>query len=43
LLNDTHPKYYTPSGHLAVAEVTVFSRGRVIYKQYIPRNTKVLE
>jgi hypothetical protein len=42
LLNDTHPKYYTPE-HLAVAEVIVFSRGRVIYKQYIPRNTKVLE
>jgi hypothetical protein len=36
-LNDSYSKYYSPTGHLAVDEITVLYRGRVIFKQYIPK------
>jgi hypothetical protein len=31
LFNDTYAKFYNPSKHLAVDEVTVFFKGRVIF------------
>jgi hypothetical protein len=34
LINDAYSKYYAPSEHLAVDEVTVFFKGGVIFKQY---------
>jgi hypothetical protein len=42
LLNDANSKYFAPSEHLAVDEVTVIFKGRVIFKQYIPKKN-VLE
>jgi hypothetical protein len=37
LLNDACSKYYTDSEYLAVEEVTVLFKGRIIFKQYIPK------
>jgi hypothetical protein len=34
-LNDAYAKY-SPTGHLAVDEVNVLFKGRVIFRQYIP-------
>jgi hypothetical protein len=39
-LNDTYAKFCSPSEHLAVDEVTVLFRRRVIFKQYIPKKNK---
>ena len=33
-------KFYNPSEHLAVDEVIVKFKGRVLFKQYIPKNNK---
>ena len=35
-------KFYSPSEHLDVDEVIVFLKGRVIFRQYVTRNTNVL-
>jgi hypothetical protein len=32
-LNDAYTEFYNPSGHLAVDEVTVKFKGRVIFRQ----------
>jgi hypothetical protein len=40
MLNDTYSKYYAPSEHLAVDEVMVLFKGRVIFKQYMPKKHK---
>jgi hypothetical protein len=37
ILNDTNAKSYNPSEHLAVDEVTVLFKGRVIFKQCISK------
>ncbi|PNF43126.1 hypothetical protein B7P43_G18025 [Cryptotermes secundus] len=39
-LNDAFEKYYNPSEHLAVDEIIVKFKGRVIFKQYIPKKHK---
>jgi len=39
-LNEACAKFYNPSEHLAVDEVIVKFKGRVIFKQYIPKKRK---
>jgi len=39
ILNSTFSKFYNPSKNLAVHEVIVSFKERVIFKQYIPKNT----
>ena len=39
-LNEAYAKFYNPSEHLAVDEVMVKFKGRVIFKQYIPKKRK---
>jgi len=39
-LNEAYAKFYNPSEHLAVYEVTVSFKGRVIFRQYIPKKRK---
>jgi len=34
-------KFYSPSEHLAVEEVIVLFKGRVIFRQYIPKKHKI--
>ena len=36
ILNDTFRKFYNPSENLAIDQVIVSFKGRVIFKQYIP-------
>jgi len=40
ILNSTFSKLYNPPENLAVGEVIVFFKGRVIFKQYIPKKRK---
>jgi hypothetical protein len=40
ILNDKLSKFYNPSEHLAVDEVMVKVKGRVIFQQYIPKKHK---
>ena len=42
ILNDTFSKLYNPSENLAIDEVIVSFKGRVIFKQYIPNNPRDL-
>jgi hypothetical protein len=37
ILNRTFSKFYSPSQHLAVDEVIVLFKGRVIFQQYKPK------
>jgi hypothetical protein len=39
-LNDAYAKYYSPTKHLATDEITVLFKGRVVFKQYIPKKHK---
>jgi hypothetical protein len=39
-LNDAYAKYYSPTEHLAIDEVIVLFKVRVIFKQYIPKKHK---
>jgi hypothetical protein len=39
-LNQAYAKYYNPSEHLALDEVIVKFKGRVIFTQYIPNRKK---
>ena len=41
-LNKSYAKFYNPSEHLAVDEVIVKFKGRVIFRQYIPKKRKHL-
>ena len=41
-LNDAYAKFYNPSEHLAVDEVIVKFKDRVIFRQYIPKKRKHL-
>jgi hypothetical protein len=43
MLNDTYAKFYRPSEHLAVDEVIMLFKGRVIFKQYIPKKHKCFD
>jgi len=38
-LNEAYAKFYNPSQHLAVDEVIVKLKGRVIFRQYIKKKT----
>ena len=38
--NATFSKFYNPSENLATDEVTVLFKGRVIFKQYLPKKSK---
>ena len=38
-LNEAHAKFYNPWEHFAVDKVTVKFRGRVIFRQYVPKKT----
>jgi hypothetical protein len=40
MLNDAYAKYYSLTEHLAVDEIIVFFKGRVVFKQYIPKKHK---
>ena len=40
MLNEAYAKFYNPSEHLAVDEVIVKFKGRVIFRQYIPKKRK---
>jgi hypothetical protein len=40
-LNQAYAKFYNPSEHLAVDEVIVKFKGRVIFRQYIPKKGNV--
>ena len=40
ILNDKFSKFYNPSEHLAVDEVIAKFKGRVIFRQYIPKKHK---
>jgi len=40
ILNATFSKFYNPSDNLAIDEVIVSFKGRVIFKQYIPKKRK---
>ena len=39
-LNEAYAKFYKPSENLAVEEVTVKFKGRVIFRQHIPKKRK---
>ena len=39
-LNDAYAKFYNPSEHLAVDEVTVKFKGRIIFRQYTPKKRR---
>jgi hypothetical protein len=39
-LNNSYAKYYSPMEHLAVDEIIVPYKSRVIFKQYIPKKHK---
>jgi hypothetical protein len=41
ILRTNFAKFYNPSEHLFVDEIIVKFKGRVIFKQYIPKNAKV--
>ena len=41
-MTEPYAKFYNPSEHLAVKEVTVKFKGRVIFRQYISKKKKVL-
>jgi 5-methylcytosine-specific restriction endonuclease McrBC regulatory subunit McrC len=43
MLNDAYAKYYSPTEYLAIDEIIVLFKGRVVFKQYIQRNTNALE
>ena len=40
ILRMSFSKFYNPSEHLAVDEVIVKYKGRVVFKQYIPKKCK---
>jgi hypothetical protein len=40
MLNVVYSKFYNPSEHLAIDEVIVLFKGRVVFKQYIPKKHK---
>jgi len=39
-LNEAYAKFYNPSPHLAMSEVTVKFKCRAIFRQYIPKKRK---
>jgi hypothetical protein len=43
MLNVAYSKFYNPSEHLAIDEVIVLFKGRVVFKQYIPKKHKRFE
>ena len=40
MLNVAYSKFYNPSQHLAIDEVIVLFKGKVAFKQYIPKKHK---
>jgi hypothetical protein len=43
VLNEKFLTFYSPSENLAADEVIVKFKGRVIFRQYIPKKPKVME
>jgi hypothetical protein len=41
MLNDSYAKYYSPTEHLAVDEIIVLFKGRVVFKQCILKKHKL--
>ena len=41
IIRTNFSKFYNPSEHLAIDEVSVKFKGRVVFKQYIPKNANV--
>jgi hypothetical protein len=39
-LNDAYAKYYSPTEHLAIDEIIVLFKGRIVFNQYIPKKHK---
>ena len=39
-LNEAYAKFYNPSEHLAVGKLIVKFKGRVTFRQYIPKKRK---
>jgi hypothetical protein len=39
-LSDSYSKYYSPTEHLAVDKIAVLFKGRVVFKQFIPKEHK---
>jgi hypothetical protein len=39
-LSDAYAKYYSPTEHLAIDKIIVMFKGRVVFKQYIPKKHK---
>jgi hypothetical protein len=39
-LNDGYAKYYSPTEHLAIDEIIALFKGRVVFKQYVPKKYK---
>jgi hypothetical protein len=40
MLIDTYAEFHSPSEHLAVDKVIVLFKGRVVFKQYVPKKHK---
>jgi len=40
IIRTNYSKFYNPSEHLAINEVIVKLKGRVVFKQYIPKKRK---
>jgi hypothetical protein len=40
MINNAYAKFYNPSEHLAVDEIIVLFKGRVVFRQYIPKKHK---
>jgi hypothetical protein len=41
-LNDDYAEFYNASEHLPVDEVTLLFKGRVTFKQYIPKKHNIM-
>jgi hypothetical protein len=40
MLSKTYAKFYNPSEHLALNKIIILFKGRVIFKQHIPKKNK---
>jgi len=39
-LSDSYARYYIPTEHFPINEIIVLSKGRIIFKYYIPKKHK---
>jgi hypothetical protein len=40
MISDAYAKYYSPIEHLAVDEIIILFKGKVVFRQYIPKKHK---